>query len=50
MKTNEKIELLKECLHVLNSIKREKYFYQQADTNTYDLASRISKILKDGKL
>jgi len=46
-KGNEtEIELLKECLHVLNGIPRTAYYYNDKDTNTYKLAAILTTHIK----
>jgi hypothetical protein len=42
------IELLKDCLEVLNQIPNTKYFSHQEgiESKTYNLASRVEKELK----
>lgn len=41
---DELVDLLEECLHVLNLIPNKTYYYNEKKTTTYDLASRIEKI------
>lgn len=43
---NEGIELLKECLRVLNHIRNTKYCNNDEDSTTYKLATKIEKYFK----
>lgn len=42
-----KIVLLKECLTLINTIPNKKYVHNETPTNSYELAAKIEKVLKE---